>query len=46
MTGLRLDLSSLSESAAEFDEKVSDLITSDPQLTAYVRELKKRAFSQ
>ncbi len=46
VTGLRLDLSSLSESAAEFDERVSDLIGSDPQLSAYVRELKKRAFSQ
>jgi predicted ATP-grasp superfamily ATP-dependent carboligase len=46
VSGLRLDLSSLRDAAAQFDEKVSDLIASDPQLSAYVRELKKRAFSQ
>ncbi len=46
VTGLRLDLSSLREEAAEFDQKASELIASDPQLSAYVRELKKRAFSQ
>jgi proteasome assembly chaperone (PAC2) family protein len=46
VTGLRLDLSKLREGAAEFDENVSELIASDPQLSAYVRELKKRAFSQ
>ncbi len=46
VTGLRLDLSSLREEAAEFDQKASELIGSDPQLSAYVRELKKRAFSQ
>jgi predicted ATP-grasp superfamily ATP-dependent carboligase len=46
LTGLRLDLSRLHASAGEFDENVSELIASDPQLSAYVRELKKRAFSQ
>ena len=45
-TSLRLDLSSLQSSAAEFDEKASELIASDPHLSAYVRELKKRAFYQ
>jgi proteasome assembly chaperone (PAC2) family protein len=45
-TGLRLDLSGLRDTAGEFDESVSELIASDPQLSAYVRELKKRAFSQ
>jgi proteasome assembly chaperone (PAC2) family protein len=46
VTQLRLDLSTLRESAGEFDNSVSELIASDPQLSAYVRELKKRAFSQ
>lgn len=40
------DLSAIEISAGEFDEKVSELITADPQLSAYVRELKRRAFSQ
>lgn len=46
VTGMRLDYSELDASAAEFDEQVSELITNDPQLMAYVRELKRRAFSQ
>lgn len=45
-TDLHLDLSQLQESAATFDERVNELIASDPQLSAYVRELKRRAFSQ
>ena len=40
------DPSGLEGAAADFDAKVSELIAGDPQLTAYVRELKKRAFSQ
>jgi predicted ATP-grasp superfamily ATP-dependent carboligase len=43
---IRFDASKLEAQAAEFDAEVSELIASDPQLTAYVRELKKRAFSQ
>jgi predicted ATP-grasp superfamily ATP-dependent carboligase len=43
---IRFDASGLERQAAEFDAEVSELIASDPQLTAYVRELKKRAFSQ
>jgi predicted ATP-grasp superfamily ATP-dependent carboligase len=45
LSGLRFDLSSLSSEAAEFDQEVAELIASDPQLSAYVRELKRRAFS-
>ncbi len=44
-TGAPLDLSGLEGLAAEFDLAVSEVIASDPQLSAYVRELKKRAFS-
>jgi predicted ATP-grasp superfamily ATP-dependent carboligase len=43
---VRFDPARLEGTAAEFDAEVSELIASDPQLTAYVRELKKRAFSQ
>ena len=44
--GLRLDLTTAESDAAKFDEEVSELIATDPQLQAYVRELKRRAFSQ
>lgn len=44
-TGLRVDHSQLEVQAGEFDAQVSELIAGDPQLTAYVRELKRRAFS-
>ena len=46
LTEIPCDSSSLERAAADFDAKVSEFIASDPQLTAYVRELKKRAFSQ
>jgi len=45
-TRVPLDLSGLEGMAAEFDVSVSELIAGNPQLSAYVRELKKRAFSQ
>ncbi len=43
---LPLELSLLEQRAGEFDTEVSELISNDPQLAAYVRELKRRAFSQ
>ncbi len=46
LVDVRFDLTRLGELAAEFDSAVSELITSDPQLSAYVKELKRRAFSQ
>ena len=46
LTQFPLDLEGLEQSASEYDEKVSALISDDPQLSAYVRELKRRAFSQ
>lgn len=46
MTDVPFDLRELQNTAAEFDEQVSEFIANDPQLAAYVRELKKRAFSQ
>ena len=41
-----MDLSELESRAVEFDDTVSKMIAADPQLSAYVRELKRRAFSQ
>ena len=46
VSGLRFDLSSLEREAASFDDTVSELIANDPQLSDYVRELKRRAFTQ
>jgi len=45
-TGFPIDKSSLEKAAATFDQEVSEAIAADPQLSAYVRELKRRAFSQ
>jgi predicted ATP-grasp superfamily ATP-dependent carboligase len=46
ITHFPIDLSPLEKQAAEFDQTVSEMIANDPQLSAYVRELKRRAFSQ
>ena len=46
ITHFPMDLSPLEKQAAEFDQTVSEMIANDPQLSAYVRELKRRAFSQ
>lgn len=44
--GLQLDEASLRRAAAEFEERVSALVASDPELSEYVRELKRREFAQ
>jgi predicted ATP-grasp superfamily ATP-dependent carboligase len=44
-TGFPIDKSALETAAASFDQEVSEAIAADPQLSAYVRELKRRAFS-
>jgi len=46
VTGRDLELERLREMATEFDDEVSQTISSDPELAAYVRELKRRAFSR
>ena len=43
ITGFPLDKSALETAAASFDQEVSEAIAADPQLSAYVRELKRRA---
>jgi proteasome assembly chaperone (PAC2) family protein len=45
ITGFPVDKSELEKAAATFDQEVSEAIAADPQLAAYVRELKKRAFT-
>ena len=44
-TGLNFDYTGMIESIQHFDTSVSDMVTNDPELSAYVRELKRRAFS-
>lgn len=44
--GLRVDTSPLERAAADFQAKINEAVTADPQLSAFVRELKKREFEQ
>jgi len=44
--GFRTDREPLERQAAEFEEKVSAIVTADPELTEYVRQLKRREFAQ
>ena len=44
--GLRVDTSSLERASAEFQSKVNELVNKDPNLSAFLRELKKREFEQ
>ena len=43
---LRLDLGSLRRAADECEQRVSALVSGDPELAEYVRELKRREFAQ
>ena len=45
-TGLVIDTAPLEREAASFEEKISALVASDPELSEYVRQLKKREFAQ
>lgn len=44
--GLRVDTGPLERAAAEFQTKVNEAVSNDPNLSAFVRELKKREFEQ
>jgi proteasome assembly chaperone (PAC2) family protein len=44
--GLQIDLKPLRKSAAEFEERISKLVAADPELSDYVRQLKRRAFAR
>lgn len=45
-TGLVVDEGPLRREAASFEEKISALVANDPELTEYVRQLKRREFAQ
>jgi len=42
----RIDESDLTKAAAEFEERSAALVASDPELSDYVRQLKRREFAQ
>jgi hypothetical protein len=44
--GLALDLSPLASAAAECEQRISAMVSGDPELSEYVRELKRREFAQ
>ena len=44
--GLRVDTTSLERAAADFQNKVNDAVNNDANLSAFIRELKKREFEQ
>jgi len=43
---LPVDDEALRSGAAEFEQRISDLVASDPELSEYVRQLKRREFAQ
>lgn len=44
--GIRIDTSPLERASVEFQNKVNEVVNSDPQLSALVRELQKHEFEQ
>lgn len=44
--GLRVDTGPLERAAADFQNKVNEVVNGDPNLSAFIRELKKREFEQ
>ena len=44
--GIRVDTGPLERAAAEFQNKVNEAVNNDPNLSAFIRELKKREFEQ
>lgn len=44
--GLRIDTSPLERAAAEFQNKINEIVNNDSNLSAFIRELKKREFEQ
>lgn len=44
--GLKLDDAPLQRAAAEFEQRISAMVAADPELSEYVRELKRREFAQ
>jgi hypothetical protein len=43
---LKLDTRMLEREASDFEERISAIVAADPELSEYVRQLKKREFAQ
>lgn len=43
---LKIDVGSLSRAGAEYEQRVSSLVAADPDLSEYVKDLKRREFEQ
>lgn len=43
---LKLDIEPLQRTAADFEQRISTIVANDPELSEYVRQLKKREFAQ
>jgi hypothetical protein len=43
---LKLDDEPLRRSSGEFEQRISDLVAADPEISEYVRQLKRREFAQ
>ncbi len=46
LLGLQMDLEPMYRSASEFEERISRLVSRDPELSDYVKQLKRRGFAQ
>ena len=46
MLGLRVDATPLERASAEFQNKINEVVNNDQNLSAFIRELKKREFEQ
>jgi len=46
LVDVKLDLEPLAASARECEQRMSQMVSADPELAEYVRELKRREFAQ
>jgi proteasome assembly chaperone (PAC2) family protein len=46
LLGIAIDEEPLRREAAEFEQKISNIVAEDPELSEYVRQLKRREFAQ
>jgi predicted ATP-grasp superfamily ATP-dependent carboligase len=43
---IKVDTDPLQRDAAQYEQRISELVSSDPELSEYVRQLKRREFAQ
>jgi proteasome assembly chaperone (PAC2) family protein len=46
LLGIALDEEPLRREAAEFEQRISNMVSEDPELSEYIRQLKRREFAQ